>query len=244
VDSNKEKGKMKRWLFCAVYIVCFQFLSLSSAFAFQMADYWPITAGNLLIFDNEIMTFSSSMQKFGQYNARKTILGATFCEDLCGNHLYLYLGPEGLLAVALYNDGGTIDVSATPVKLFSAEMQIGDSVVSTVPAGVIDSDQITFTATLSGKETVAVPAGTFKDTLVLVLLVEDSPSSHYTEKLWLAKGVGPVKIERVDESPVDNEGCLFTCGCFNRDTEHIVQREIKLEDFFSQKKGVVVVPLF
>lgn len=242
---------MKRSLFYVLWLIFLQLMFLSSSFAFQMADYWPIKAGNLWIFDNEIITCSSNTKKFGQYNARKMFFGSDFCGDLCGNHLYFYLGSEGLLLVSTYDDGDSNDFSATPIKLFSAEMQIGQSVTSTIPATTLDPDQLTIIATLLGKETITVPAGTFTDTLVLDLFVDDSPTSEYREKLWLAKGVGPVKIERVNETPTNHEGCFFSCGSFNSDTEIIVQREIKLEDFFHQnngvvvqRKGVVVIPLY
>lgn len=237
---------MKRSLLYVLWLIFLQLIFLSSSFAFQMADYWPIKAGNVWIFDNEIMAFSSKTQTFGQYNARKMVFGVDFCGDLCGNHMYFYLGSEGLLLVSLNEDGSSVNLSATPIKLFSAEMQLGQSIISSVPAGVLDpeSDQLTFTATLLNEQTIAVPAGTFTDTLVLELLVDDSSTSEYREKLWLAKGVGPVKIERVNETPEEHEGCFFSCGSFNQDNGTIVQREIKLDDFFNQRKGVVVVPLY
>ena len=235
---------MKRSLFYVLWLIFLQLIFLSSSFAFQMADYWPIKAGNVWIFDNEILAISSNTQTFGPYNARKMFFGSTFCGDLCGNHVYFYHGPEGLLLVSTYDDGDLVDFSATPIKLFSAEMLIGQSVTSTVPAGVLDDDPLSLTATLLSEETITVPAGTFTGTLVLELFVDDSSSSEYREKLWLAKGVGPIKIERVNESPANHEGCFFSCGSFNLDTGVIVQREIKLDDFFSQRKGVVVIPLF
>jgi hypothetical protein len=236
---------MKRSFFYVIWLIFLQLIFLSSSFAFQMAEYWPIKAGNLSIFDNEILATGSNTQTFGAYNAHKMFFGSTFCGTLCGGHFYFYLGAEGLLGVSVYEDGGSVDFSATPIKLFTAEMQIGESVISTVPAGVLDDDPLSFTATLLAEETIIVPAGTFTDTLVLELFVVDSPTSQYTEKLWLAKGVGPVKIERVSELPTTtHEGCFFTCGSFDLGTENVVQRVIELEDFFSQRKGAVVIPLF
>jgi hypothetical protein len=235
---------MKKSLSYVLWAALLQLIFLGSSFAFQMADYWPIRAGNVWIFNSEILAFSSNTQTFGQYNARKMFFGSDFCDDLCGNHFYLHLGSEGLLGVSIYEDGGYVDLSTTPVKLFSAEMQIGQSVVSIIPAGVLDSDPLTFTATLSGQETITVPAGTFTNALVIEFLVNDSSTSEYREKLWLAKGVGPVKIERVSESPVNHEGCFFSCGSFNMDTGIVVQREIQLDDFFSQSNRVTVIPLY
>jgi len=235
---------MKRSFFYVLWLIFFQLIFLSSSFAFQMADYWPIKAGNLWIFDNEILTISSNTQTVGPYNASKMFFGSSYCGDLCGNHIFFYLGSAGLLGVSVYDDGDYVDFSATPIKLFVAEMAIGESVTSTVPAGVLDPDPFTLTATLLSQEAITVPAGTFTDTLVLELFAADTPTSQYKEKLWLAKGVGPIKIERVEESPSNHEGCFFSCGSFNFDSGIVVQRVIQLEDFFSQRKGAVVIPLF
>lgn len=242
--TNKEGVNMKRTLLCVLWLTLTKFILLSSAFAFQMADYWPIKAGNVWIFNSEIMILSSKTQTFGQYDARQMFFGVDFCGDLCGNHMYFHLGSEGLLTVSVYDDGDSVDISSTPIKIFLAEMQIGQSVTSTIPAGVLDPEQFTLTATLLSEETITVPAGTYTNTLVLELFADDSPTSEYTEKLWLAKGVGPVKIERVSETPANHEGCFFSCSAFNLDTGIIVQREIKLDDFFSQSKGAVVIPLY
>ena len=236
---------MKRSLVYVLGLICLQLVFLGSSFAFHMADYWPAKAGNVWKYNVEIVAISSNTQTFGSYNARRLYFGSTNCGDLCGNHVYFYLGSEGLLVVSAYDDGDTADFSATPLKLFEAEMQIGDSVISTVPAGVLDPDEFTLTATLLRQEGITVPAGTYTDTLVLELVADDSDNTWYREILWLAKGVGPVKIQRVDESPTNHEGCFFTCGAFNLDDpKTVVQRHIELEDFFNQKKGAVVIPLF
>jgi hypothetical protein len=66
--------------------------------------------------------------------------------------------------------------------------------------------------TLLGLETVIVPAGTFSNTLRIELQIADwDGGCSYKETLWLAKGIGPVKIQRTDADPADCLGCVFIC---------------------------------
>jgi hypothetical protein len=64
--------------------------------------------------------------------------------------------------------------------------------------------------TLIGSETITVTAGTF-DTLRIELMIYDVGRCSYKTTLWLAKGIGPVKIHRTDPNPADCGGCIFTC---------------------------------
>ncbi|MDY6990415.1 MAG: hypothetical protein SWQ30_20430 [Thermodesulfobacteriota bacterium] len=214
----------------AVLFSCLLSLTPLSAEAFDMTEYWPIRPGTVWMLDHEIFILSAKTHQFGPFEGKQLVMVSSYCFDTCGEHAYLYSGPEGLLGVGLYEGGRMIDLSATPLKIAEKEMIIGQTVVSNIPAGVIDDeDPIKFTVTLVAQESVTVPAGTFNDTLVLRLRIDDDPESHYVEKLWLAKNVGPVRIERVSEFPPNHEGCFFTCGCYDEETG-IVLRVISLED--------------
>lgn len=230
---------MKLKLLIAVSAVLFSFLlSLAplSAKAFDMSEYWPLKPGTVWILDYETLIVRTATHQFEHYEGTQFIIGSTYCTGLCGQHVYVYSGPEGILAVGIYEEGNLIDLSATPLKIANKEMDINDEFSSTVPPGVLDeNDAITLTVKLLGQEDVTVPMGTFENTLVLRLTMDDDPDSHYIEKLWLAKNVGPVKIERVSESPLNHEGCFLTCGCFDWENENdpiIVQRVISLEEVF------------
>lgn len=217
---------------------CLLLLTPLSAEAFDMSEYWPITPGTAWMLDHEILILSAKTHQFNFFEGKQFIMASSYCEGICGQHAYLYSGPEGLLAVGLYEDETMIDLSATPFKVAEATMSIGQTVVTTVPAGVIDEeDPITLTVTLQAQEAVTAPAGTFADTLVLELRIDDDPDSHYIEKLWLAKNVGPVKIQRVSESPFNHEGCFLTCGSYDTEAQIVVHRVISLED-------VLGLPLF
>jgi hypothetical protein len=136
-----------------------------------------------------------------------------------------------------------VDLSATPLKVSNAEMNIGESVNNTFPAGVIDDNAVSITITLEATETVTVPAGTFSNALRLNVSVNDGVGT-YTEKIWLAKGVGPVQMYRVSETN-NTPGCFFTCGSLSPCNSDIVEaRYIKLQSFIRKGKDrVVVVPL-
>jgi len=215
----------------AVLFFCLMSLTPLSAEAFDMTEYWPIRPGTVWMLDHEIFILSAKTHQFDPFAGKQLVMVSSFCHGTCGGqHAYLYSGPEGLLGVGLYEGGQMIDLSATPLKIAGKEMSIDQTVVTTIPAGVIDDeDPVTLTVTLVAQEDVAVPAGTFKDTLVLRLRIDDDPGSHYIEKLWLAKNVGPVKIERVSEFPENHEGCFFTCGSQDEDTGHMVHRVISLD---------------
>lgn len=202
-----------------------------SAKAFDMIEYWPTRPGTVWMLDHEILIVGAKTHQFASFKGRQFVMVSSYCYGISGQqYAYLYTGPEGLLGVGLYEGGQLIDLSATPLKIAEQEMDISQTVVTIIPAGVLDDeDSITFTVTLLAHEGVTVPAGTFDDTLVLQVRVDDGPGSHYIEKLWLAKNVGPVKIERVSESPPNHEGCFLTCGCYD-DEGGIVVRVISLED--------------
>ena len=222
----------------AILFSCLLSLVPLSAEAFDMHEYWPIKPGTVWVFDYEVLILSANTHQFGPFEGKQLIMASSYCEGICGQHAYVCAGPEGLLAVGVYEDETMIDLSATPVKIAAANMTIGQTVETTVPPGVLDEeDPLTLTVTLLRQEAVTVPAGTFDDTLVLRLRIDDDPASHYIEDLWLAKNVGPVKIQRVSESPFNHEGCFFTCGSYNQEDQTIVHRVISLED-------VLGLPLF
>jgi len=167
-----------------------------------------------------------------------------FAREFSCNQPYIYSGPEGVLVVGIYNfeDNQWVAISATPIKLANKEMNIGDSVTSIVPAGVFQqNDGTSFTITLEALETVPVPAGTFNNALRLNLFIDDG-NGAYTEKIWLAKGVGPVQIHRVSETN-NWDGCFFSCSAWSYEDDSLEERYIKLNSFIKGKRGVVVIPL-
>jgi len=200
---------------------------------FDMTQYWPLKPGTTWIFDREALIVGAKTHQFISYPGTQLIQSTTYCDNACGEHAYLYSGQDGILFIG-YFGVNHIDFSDTPLKFAHQKMMINDIVVSTVPAGVLDDDAITCTATLLARESVTVPGGTFPDALVLQIRIDDSPNSHYIEKIWLAKGIGPVKIQRTSESPLNHVGCFFTCGSFDKGASEgaVAYREISLDNVF------------
>jgi len=74
-----------------------------------------------------------------------------------------------------------------------------------------DGEQVTLVFKLDGTANVVLPAGKFKRCLrfsVKVEVVDTDGNDSYTEKFYLAKGVGLVKVVRVKQS-TDEAGCAF-----------------------------------
>lgn len=212
-------------------LACFFILAPLTAKAFDMLEYWPIKPPAAWVMDYEMFILTNDTLQFANLPGQKMFTVSTFCEDgLCGqNYFYIYSGPGGLLILGVYEEGTLIDLSATPIKIVEADMTIGQSTVTVIPAGTFDADPITLTVHLVAQENVTVPAGIYENTLVLQIDITDSPTTNYREKVWLAQNVGPVKIERISETPENHDGCFFTCGSFNLETSEVVNPLISLQ---------------
>jgi hypothetical protein len=208
--------------------------------AYRMADYWSFNEGNIWFYDRDFYVVGSETHNFTNYTGRLSTNARSSCDDY---HGYIYIGPEGILMVGMYSskDNQWVDISATPIKLANKEMNIGESVATTIPAGGINEHEVSFTITLEAVETVEVPAGTYNNALRLKVFIVDGVGT-YTEKIWLAKGVGAVQMHRVSETN-NTPGCFFTCGSFNCNEDVVESRYIKLKSFTKGKRGVVVIPL-
>jgi len=206
--------------------------------AYTMADYWAFNKGNIWVYDRGFQVMGTETHTFEYYTGRQFLQSR-----VCDSHAYIYSGPAGVMVVGMYSQDTNqfVDYSATPLKASDAEMNIGESVTSTIPAGVIEDDAISSTITLEAVETVTVPAGTFNNTLRLKVFINDGLGT-YTEKIWLAKGVGAVQMYRVSETN-NTSGCFMTCGSHFCDNNIVEERYIKLNSFIKGKKGVVVIPL-
>lgn len=112
---------------------------------------------------------------------------------------YVQNRENGLLFTGNKYDEGVLEDMGMAIRLIPAEMRLGETVNSSF-----------ITTTLVGVETIAVPAGTFK-TLKVVISVSDPDDCSFKTTLWLAKGIGPVKIARTDANPSDCLGCMFVC---------------------------------
>jgi hypothetical protein len=214
----------------AILAVSFMMNSaVMAATSYTIAEYFPFTGGNVWFYDRDIFIVGTETLAFGQYDGRAMYNAS----ELYSEHGFFHFGNDGWRLVGLqgYVDGFTLDLSDTPVVMANAEMEVGQSITSTIPAGKLDDDEITLRSTLVSVQTVNVPAGTFQDCLKFEMEVTDSPGTVYTENLWLAKGVGIVKAYRKSETPFDNDGCLWTCGSFSDESDVVEERNILLRSY-------------
>jgi hypothetical protein len=214
-------------------------LSSVPSYAFTMVDYWSFNEGNVWVYDRDLQVLGTETHEFGGYTGRPFLQAREFYN----NHPYIYSGPEGVMAVGMFifDTKQFVDLSATPIKVSNAEMNIGESVTTNIPAGVIDDNAISITITLEGVETVSVPAGTFNDALRVKAFINDGVGT-YTERIWLAKGVGAVQMYRVSETN-NTHGCFWTCGSLSGCGSNVVEeRYIKLQSFIKRQKKTVVIP--
>lgn len=217
------------------------FMYVSFSYGFSMSDYWAFTEGNTLVYDRELIVVGPETRAFGPYIGREYVMGSEYHN----NKAFIYTGPEGALMVGLYNreSGSYVDLSASPIKIASAQMNLGETISTTIPIGVFDPYSATvITMTLKQVESLTVPAGTFNDCLRLEITIQEAPG-NYTEHIWLAEGIGPVQMYRVSETNGTN-GCFLTCGSLNNDTGQVAERYIKLKGYYQKGGGgkVVVIP--
>ena len=226
---------------CVLVLSVFVYTPFSHGYT--MADYWAIKEGTSLVFDRELIVIGPQTKTFGTYTGRQFLQGSEFN----GNQPFLYAGTDGVLVIGFYDkeNGGYLDLSASPIKMAAAQMNPGDTIITTLPKGIFDPNTETvINLTLVGAESVTVPAGTFSDCLKLQVIVQEAAGT-FTENIWLAKGVGPVQMYRVGETN-GTDGCFLTCGSFNNDTGQIVNRYTKLTGYYqqeNQRQAVVVIPL-
>ncbi len=205
----------------------------SPLYAITMSDYFPLNRGNIKVFDRNVFAVGPESHRFAHYTGQAFIDAVEFHDMI----LYFYSGADGILLVGAYDTEpeNYIDLSSTPVKIASGLMDIGESVISTIPAEVVEDWDINFTSTLTGVETVVTPAGTFHDTLKLNIVISSGDGGTFREIIWLAKGIGVVKTRRPSETPTNYDGCLFTCGAFDYWNEPVQQRDMNLLNYVIQE---------
>nr|WP_320190146.1 hypothetical protein [uncultured Desulfobacter sp.] len=209
----------------------FSILLNSQASAFIMSEYFPLKSGNILIFDLNVFTVGPDTHDFGSYSGQAYIDSREYYDSV----LYIYSGPDGILVVGSYDPKSQQynNFPSVPFKLASGEMNIGDSVTSTTPAGPNGEPEITITSTLQSVENVTTSAGIFNNTLKLKIEIDDE-TGQYVETIWLAKAIGIVKTYRLTETPINHDGCLFSCGTLDYWDDSVQKRDMNLLNYVIQ----------
>lgn len=214
-------------------------ISLTSfSYGYSMNEYWAIKEGHIGIYDRDLIVHGLETRSFGPYTGREYLMAIGYSDS----QPFVYVGAEGLLFVGLLDKESSsyIDLSAYPIVISESQMNLGDTVTSTVPAGILETTEMSFTVTLLSQEDVTVPAGIFVDCLKLQFEIHGD-GGVYIEHVWLAKGVGVVQMYRVSET-TNNSGCFFTCGSVDYCSDQIIERYTKLKGYVRGGKGVVVLP--
>lgn len=204
----------------------------TQALAVDTASYFPLSEGRAWIFDREILLIS------GKNHAFAAATGLELCQaSALDTTIYMDNGLQGVRVLGTYDrEAGQLnDWSTSPGVLATANMDVGQSVSSTLPGGV------SVKSTLDGMENVTLPAGNFPDTLRFTLDIHDG-SCTYRERIWVARSIGYIKLERASETPSNCSSCFLTCGSFNADYTSVVSRVQPLVTAVRAARSVVIIP--
>jgi hypothetical protein len=232
---------MRRIFFVLSIVITLAGLFSKPCFAVQSAEYYPVVEGSIYVYDKELYVMTGETRQFGQYTGRLMMNASCLCDF----SIFIYSGPDGIIGLGLHHNssGAVIDLSANPIIMANPNMEVGDTVTSTIPAaalGAATDTQVTVTLQ-SSTDTVTVPAGTFTNTLRIRIVFNEDEGS-YTETIWLAKGIGVVQMYR---NYAETLGCFYTCGtqgCSNENPATEAEKYVKLRSFI-KGKTTVVIPL-
>jgi len=189
-------------------------------------DYVPLTPAK-----HGVKTFEWTYDNVGQFTSQ---LGATQTihygdgTTLAGTEITNFGGWEA--GVLVCNDGTAVKILGSAEYYFSTDSKLTSHpaawsfgsvteglVVDQRPYYVVKSDRTSWLQEsdqllLFDIQDVTVPAGTFT-ALRFDIDIDDVGQCRYTTRLWFVKNLGLVRIHRVNPSPDDCLGCLFTCRC-------------------------------
>ncbi len=155
-------------------------------------NQWQYTTGEYHVV-NDVHTCSSGYS------------GILYATTTYAYSSYMHNGEDGLLFAGCQYKKGVFEDRGISFVLIPPHLKIGETVSNNL------SDTTIFNVTLIGIETITVPAGTFT-TLEIEMMVQDTGKCSYKTTVWLAKGIGMVKIHRTDANPADCTGCIFVCA--------------------------------
>jgi hypothetical protein len=172
---------------------------------YRICNYFPLDAGNKWKY--------TTGDRFVLANEQKCTSG--YKGILYGSNTYEYSpyiqnGQYGLLFAGCQYDEGWLKDWGIRARFIPANMKVGQT-VSQHFQPYFDDFGIYLDTKLIGLQTITVPAGTFKTLKIRFVVNHDDGSCSYKTTIWLAKGVGPVKIQRTDPNPADCLGCVFVC---------------------------------
>ena len=181
---------------------------------YKMTDYWPFKEGAWWEFNDGKIEITGT-EEINGINTFKSLETGSCSEneeiERGGEFNYFNDDANGFGSFSQNEDG-----SYLMVKISEPYVKKGDKTKASFK--VNDGTQVTVITKLEGTATVIVPAGKFKRCLRFSIKVKgvhtDGSYSYWTEKFYLAKGVGLVKAVRIKQSGND-AGCGFGPCCLD-----------------------------
>ena len=179
-----------------------------AATEYKMTDYWSFKEGAWWEFNDGKIEITGSEEIDGISTFKFLDTGSCSGED--AEEINVVNDDANGFVFFLPSEDGSYSIA----KISEPYVKKGDETTSSFKDS--DGGQVTLVFKLEGTANVVVPAGKFKRCLrfsVKVEVVDTDGNDSYTEKFYLAKGVGLVKAVRVKQS-TDEAGCAFG-------TEHV-----------------------
>jgi hypothetical protein len=165
---------------------------------YRMCNYFPLDPGNQWNY--------TTGNRFIPDDMRTCDSGYTGI--LYGTDTYEYSGyvqnkSYGLLFAGCQYDEGIFEDWGVPMTFIKPDIKAGETVNAHVSPGGPGEPGFDYDVRLVGEETVTVPAGSFDALKIEIVVRHDDASCSYKTTLWLARGIGPVKIHRTEADPAN-----------------------------------------
>lgn len=168
---------------------------------YHFSDYFPVKAGNRWVYTTGERYFTDEFYTNAQ--GQRGILYAT---DTYEYEPFLIAG-QGATTVSQYerrqNDSRELVEFPMALEFIPENMKIGESYNTLFFT-------IKITTTLESEENIVVPAGEFKTIKYKITITDNEDGYSYDTYIWLAKGIGFIKIDRESLLP-PKDGCLLVC---------------------------------
>jgi hypothetical protein len=172
---------------------------------YHICNYFPLNVGNQWNYTTGDYSVVNDMR-----TCESGYSGILYETNTYEYSSYIQNAENGLLFAGCQYDVDIFEDWGISLTLILPQTKIGETAHQYIPPGVINQYGTTLDVTLIGIETITVPAGTFK-TLKIELLINDINKCSYKTTLWLAKGIGMVKVHRTEPNPANCLGCIFVC---------------------------------
>jgi hypothetical protein len=221
IYGDQKEIKMKKQTVLTVILLVFSFLLITMGPCqanqkswgcanddevndiYRVCNYFPLDPTNQWLYTTGDYFISDDTRKCSSGYS-----GILYATTLYEYSSYVQNGSRGFLGAGCQYDEGVFEDMGTRITIFPPQMEVGQTVTSSFTKF---GQKSTVAVTLVGLEAITVTAGTFT-TLKIEIMINDIGKCSYKTTIWLAKGIGPIKIHRTDANPADCGGCIFVCN--------------------------------